>query len=301
MALDANAYKRAAASTDGVVPEVYDERVIEHLYNAEKLRPLADDVSSYLLGKAGKTITFFTETQFSASTLTEGTDTPISALDYANFDLTLAWFGDAKQISMETLSENFDFVWDRVRIGAAGALAENRDVQIMTELLNSTSDAIYPISTGTTRYTDANIIAGAGDMYEQAVKCKVEMAKDNLNMSYLVISPDQSYKLYNDAKFYTNSTSEMDVIKNGVIGKYLGFKVIESNNVQITDEGAADAIEVSNAIALSDKAFYYAQKLTPVMEFERETKRQRAWTFHYFEAFGVKIKRNEGVIVMKTA
>ena len=54
MALEANAYVRSSATSDGVVPNLYDEVAEKYLYEAEVLRPLCLDKSGMILNKPGK-------------------------------------------------------------------------------------------------------------------------------------------------------------------------------------------------------------------------------------------------------
>ena len=302
MALEANAYTVSDATTDKVIPSLYDEVAEKFLYETEVLRPLGADKSGMLLGKPGKSITVYKETQFSVSGLVEGISTQVSALDFANVELNVNWYGDAKQIGKENLSYAFDFVWGDIREGAAKALGENRDNVIMTELLNTTSLPIYPINTGTgAHYSDSDIPIAKGLSYKQIVEARTAMKKNKRVLQYVVVSPDQAGDLLNDEKFISSLYGAQGTAINGQLGKMAGATFIESNTVQTTDEGSGDLVTVYNAIALGPKAFLYAQKVSPVFEFDEETKRARSVTFHYYEAFGVKVFYNESIIVLKSS
>jgi len=304
MALEANAYERADASTDGVVPNLYDEIAEKYIYEAEKFRPLGIDKSAQLKSTPGKTLQVFKETQFTVSTLTEGTDTPVSALDFGSITLTLAWYGDAKQISLENLSETFDFVWDDIKLGASGALGTNRDNIIMTEWLTTTEDAVYPRNSSGVAYTSANIIAGLALSYSQLVETRTEMRKDRRKMNIIVVHPDQVKDLLNDEKFIDadyNGGQSMAVA--GALGKMAGATFIEHTAVQTTVEGTTGTgtCDVYQAIALGERAFIYAQKVDPVFELDREYNRKRGLTFHYYEAFGVANLHDESIRIIKSS
>ena len=302
MALEANAYTRTNAATDGVVPNLYDEVAEKYLYEAEVLRPLGIDKSGMILNKPGKSFQVFKETAFSVSQLTEGTDTPVSALDFDSITLTVNWYGDAKQISKENLSEVFDFVWDDIRYGAANALAVNRDNVIMSELLNTTSSAIYPISSGSTRYTSADITADATLTYEQITEAWRRMRLNHRMIKAVIVHPNQMKSLMNDDKFINEDYKAAGRIKGSIgrvmVGNPNGIAIIPHTSVQSVTE---NSVTVYQAIALGDRAFIYAQKVNPVFEFDDEYKRKRAITFHYYEAFGVKILHDEAVIPIKSA
>jgi hypothetical protein len=303
MALDGNAYTVATGVSEGTIPALYDEVAEKFIYEAEKLRPLGIDRSGMILGKPGKSFQVFKETEFEVGGLTEGVDTPVSALDFDSITLTVSWYGDAKQISKESLSYNFDFVWGDIREGASKALATNRDNQIMTELLNTTSSAIYPISSGVTRYTSGSMAATAVLTYEQLTKAWETMRISNRTLKAVIAYPSQLKSLMNDDKFIDTDYSSVGRI-NGSVGKLLvgdnpgGVDIMPHTAVQTTSE---NSVTTYNAIALGDRAFIYAQKVNPVFEFDEETKRSRSVTFHYYESFGVKNLHDASIIVLKSA
>lgn len=304
MSLETHAYKISDAGTDGVIPNLYDEIAEKYIYNAEILRPFGVDKSGMIKGRPGKTIQVFKETQFSVSSLTEGTDTPVTALDFGNVTLSIGWYGDAKQISLENLEVTFDFVWDDIKLGASGALAENRDSIIMTELLNTTTSASYPTSAAGTVYTSSTIIDGASISYAQIVEVKTSMRINKRKLSTMIVHPNQEADLLNDEKFISadyNSNQGMAV--NGMVGRMAGATFVVSNAVQSAVEGTSSTgtCDVYQAIALGERPFLYAQKVDPVFEFDREYNRKRGITFHYYEAFGAKILHDESVMIVKSS
>jgi len=303
MAIDTNAYDRATSTSKGTVPTLYDEIAEKFIYERELLRPLGVDKTGMILGKPGKSFQVFKETQFSAGKLTEGVDTPVSALDFNSLTLTVEWYGDAKQISKESLSENFDFVWGDIREGASNALGENRDNVIMTELLTTTSSDLYPISSGTTRYTSSTIAAAGVLTYEQMTEAWKQMRINRRSLQSIVVYPTQYKALMNDDKFVNADYARAGTL-NGEIGRVMvgdnprGVAIIPHTAVQSVTENSTT---VYVAVALGNKPFIYAQKINPVFEFDEETKRSRSVTFHYYEVFGVKIFYNESVIPLKSA
>lgn len=298
MANDANAYERAESTADVTTPNLYDAAAEKYMYEQERLRPLAIDKSAMILNKPGKQFYVYKETAFTVSALTEGTSTPITALDFNNVQLTVNWYGDAKQLSKEVVSEAFDFVVNDLNIGAAGAFATNRDTVIMTELLNTTTSAIYPTKSDGTKYTSSTIVSTAVLQYDQIVEARAyTRINAKLPIKTIIVHPNQEASLLKDDKFISADYSAGTAASTGIIGRIAGADVIESTAVQSVTE---NSVTVYVAIALADRAFMYAQKVNPVMEMDEETKRQRAITFHYYEAFGVKILYSERIVPLKS-
>lgn len=297
MPLNANAYKEATATADSTIPNLYDEVAEQYLYEREVLRPFGVDKSGMLLGKPGKSITVYKDTAFSVNQLSEGVDTPVTALDWDNVSLSVNWYGDAKQISKEALSYSFDFVWEDLRRQAAEALGENRDTVIMTELLTTTESAIYPRNSSNVAYTSSTIAADAELSYEQLAEVRAEMRKDKRSMLTVIVAPDQEKSLLNDNKFISADYSERGAAGTGVLGRMLGATFYAHNAVQSATENSQT---VYQAIALGERPFLYAQKVSPVFEFDEETKRSRSITFHYYEAFGVANLHDESIRIVKS-
>ena len=110
MAVEANAYLRPDATADGVVPNLYDEQAEKYLYEAEALRFLAIEKSAMIQGRPGKTLQVFKETQFTVGELTEGVDTPVSALDFDSVTVgILPQLFDHSGGSSHTITFNLSF------------------------------------------------------------------------------------------------------------------------------------------------------------------------------------------------
>lgn len=300
MALPADARGRSDATSENTVPNVYNEQSEQFLYEANQLQRMAWDQSARLLGKPGKTLELYKETEFSVGALTEGTDTPISALTFDNEQLTVGWYGDAKMISKETLSEEFEFVFnDSLNRGAAGAMGVNRDNQILLEWENTSTGVIYPINSGATRYDDSDVASDAGFDYEVVSEATRVMRLANRKPRWIVIHPNQEKSVKNLDSFQRADYYDAMVIKNGIIGTIDGAEVVVHANVQ--SSVATSGTTVYHAFAIAERSFVYAQKVAPVMEFDEETKRSRTITFHYYEAFGVKNLTDAGIVPIYTA
>jgi len=301
MALPANARGRADAVTENTTPNVYNDKSYAYMYEKVKLLGILDDQSSRLLNKPGNSIDLYKETQWTVNPLVEGTDTPISPLVFDNEQLVLQWYGDSKMISLETLSEEFEFVFDRhLNRSASFALGENKDIQTLVEWANTTTPAIYPLNGSGVRLTSVTTPDGPTGSFqdEQASEARKQIIKAGRDTEdrYLIISPEQEKALRDLPKFQSNENYPATILIKGVIGVLHGFIVIVHRNVQTFAGTHVDTPTLYQAFAVTKDCSVYAQKVNPVYEFDRETKRARTLTFLYHEAFGIKNLYDECII-----
>lgn len=299
MAVDANAYKVANGTADGAIPLLYGTEVIAQLYAAQKLVGLGKDISHMFSG-AGLTQQIPTdETHWAVNALTEGTDTPISALDYDKKTITFNWYGDAKEFTIESEAVVLPYVLADFRGKAAKALGENRDNVIISELANTSTSAIYPYVVTNGEITDTkedSTNVSETFQYEQLVGASTQMEEALLEMKAALIPPRFKMSMLRDSRFINNENYNKDVMEKGSMKTVTGVEIIFHTNL-------STVVENSNTVgigyALMDKPFFYAQKKQPVFELDRVNILKRSWTFHYYEAFGVKNVRDAGIIPLK--
>jgi len=293
MAVDANAYLSTDAATDNAIPLIYgeDAQLLKVLFESEIMRPYLDDISPLVSG-AGHTFQIpIEDTIWAVSALTEGTATPVSALDFSSKNLTITWYGDAKQWTLELAASAFPYVLGRMRENAVAALGENRDNVIITELMTTTSTAIDP-TTWATAWDSADIF-----QVEQVQKAGAEMRVNKLKLANVFYHPYQKLALKEDVRILSNENYNKDVLERGSLVMVDGTQLIEHGSIQ---SSTIDTQTVYVALACMEKPAFYAQKVAPMFEMDRINILDRAWTFHYFEAFGAKLKRNEGVIPLRS-
>jgi len=297
MAVDANAYKVASGTADGAIPLLYGTEVIEQLYEAQKLVGLGKDISHMFSG-AGLTQQIPTdETHWAVAALTEGTDTPISALDFDKMTITFAWYGDAKEFTIEAEAVVLPYVLADFRGKAAKAIGENRDNVIITELGNTSTSAIYPFKAdGVTKFTSADIDSTAVFQYEQIVSAETQMIEAKLALKSCVVPARFRMAMLKDERFLSNDNFNKDVMEKAQIKTVAGTEIILHNSLPTVTE---NSVSVGIGYALMAKPFFYAQKKQPVFELDRINILKRSWTFHYYEAMGVKNIRDAGIIPMK--
>ncbi len=298
MTFEENSFTRTSATTDDLIPNLYDERAEKYLYDKDVLRQLCIDKSGMILGKAGNSFNVYKETEFSVSELTETVDTPISELDFDKVQLTINWYGGAVKMTKESLSESFSFVLDDLQFGASGAMGENRNYVIMSEFLNTSTSALYPYDDSGDKYTSSTIESTAVLQEKQVVDAQVELLKKNRTLRYLIIHPKQFGDLSKDTALGDNTKYPQNVRLRGELPVLRGAQIIVHNSVQSTTE---NSVTVYQAIALADRATIYAQKVSPVMEFDEEYKRQRGLVFHFYEAFGAKNLNDDAIYILKSA
>jgi len=296
MAVDANAYQTTAANTAGAVPLIYGQNVIRKLYENDIMRGYMEDVS-VLLGAGNTWQVPIENSVFAMGTLTEGTATPISTLAFGKKDLTVVWYGDAKQWTIELDANAFSYVLNNNRENAAAAIGENRDNKIIAELTTSTSSAIYPFKADGSKYTSADVAADSFMSYEQIESTRVTMRLNKLSLKNIFVHPTQASSLRRDIRIVNNTNYNANVMERGELKTVSGIQLIEHPSITSVTENTET---VYIALACMDKPAFYATKKQPVFELSRRDILDRAWTFHYFEAFGVLNKRNEGIIPVKS-
>ena len=304
MALEANAYLTTDAVADNIIPELYNEELQQWQYEQEALRNLGADVTSRILSRAGNNLNIYKGTEFQVGALTQGTDTPISELDFDTVVLTVNEYGDAKQIPLDTIEDSFEFLVGDLAYGAANAIAVNNDNVIMTELQNTTEDEVYPLNTGTRR-TSANIAATDKFDKEQVTEARRRMRINNRFLKYLVIHPNQYKAILDDSDFISKENYPTGILVSASVGTLFGAQVVEHNSVTSVTENTNVTVYIAMAIgedrAGRQKSFCYGYKRMPVMEWDREFNRKRALTFHYHYRFGAQIVWDEGIIPIKSA
>jgi len=296
--VDANAYLISDAVSESATPIIYGEEDVlrEKLFTAQKLPQRMDDISGMAKG-AGNKIQLPEElSTWAVSTLTEGTATPISALQFGADNLLFVWYGDAKQWTLEAQSVVYPYVLSRMRGNALKAFGENRDDIIIGELLNTTSTAKYPVNGGT-EATSATIDSDDTFQYKQVARARRQMEINNLDLAFVIVHPTQALSIDTDDNITDNTKYNVGMIEHGVMKDIYGTEIISHSSIQSVTE---NSVTVYQALACMEKPAFYASKVAPSMDMFKENPRERAWTFHYFEAFGVKLKRDNGIIPLKS-
>lgn len=296
MAYDANKLVSSVAKTGGAVPLIYGQAVEKALYDAEQLKFLDNDITSLAQGAGDSIQVPIESSRFSVSALTEGTITPVSSRSLNKKTMTFAWYGDAKQWTVESDAVMFKYVLGRDKEQAGSAIGENRDIQRLTAMATTSSDAIYPYATSTTHYTSANIVATAVLSYEQITAAQTTMVMNRLKMGYVIASPMCLHSLKADTRVLNNNNYNKDVMEKGILKTLTGIQIVPHNAVASVTENS-QTVYVNYAVVA--KPIYFAMKASPVYEIFKENPRERLWTFLYYESIGVLKGRDSGIIPLK--
>ena len=294
MPVSSNAYMTSAASYEYVSPIIWSAESEKWIYENSVFQGLAMRDNRYL-NSPGRQGNYTLNNQFSMGKLTEGVDIPVSPLSFNQVTIMFFGYGDAKQVSKEALVQSFDYVLNDIRDGFAGAIQENRESVIVTELMTTTSTGIYANGKNS-----SNILATDTFNTDMIADVKTAMKKTQARKcDAIVIHPDQENAVLKLANFINASQyGSSRVIKSGEIGEYLGIKIMVSNHVTSATE---NSVTVYKAIAFGRRPFIYAPKRLPEFAFEEETKRSRAITASVWEMFGVTLLRDDSVVIMTSA
>lgn len=291
MTLDANKFSTGNTSHAYVAPTLWSNAIEKQVYEAEIMRPLGVTDTRALNG-AGKQINIAKGNAFTVSALTDGTITPVSALTYDQVTVTFVEYGDAKQVTMKELMEAFQETMDDMIYSAGKALAVKRDLVIITALVAGATATLYADGVVATTIT-------AGNTFDTDFLADIFTAGRllNYNKKYLVIHPNCEKSLVKLSSFmFANQYGSTEPRMNGELGTYLGMKIFANTQIPSATE---NSVTVYKNLALGERPFVFAQKMQPKLEFERESNRDRAITFHYWEVYGVSVLNAESVHVCK--
>lgn len=300
MAVDSNAVDITQLTSESTIPALYDERMIKALYDNEVIRPLAMDKSDMLSG-AGHTFNVYTRSRFSVPTsaLSDGATIAITGVTHSATAVTINYYGDAHQMTDQSLDQGFDFVFRDWSEDAVAAMGELRDYIGMAVLVAQAGSTLYPFKSDGSFYTSSDVDADAKLQYEQILRIRDKMRKARHKMAYAVIDTRQESQLLEDSRFTSMDYVTNPAVPNGTVARGLGCNFIVSNAVTTSTE---NSLTVANAIFLSDKkdAFVYAEKVAPRFRFGRAAANELFQTWAYYLAFGFKVVDSNGVVIGKS-
>ncbi len=294
MAISTNHFNTGTTSAGYINPIIWSPTSEQYIYENAVFQKLGI-TDPRQLNKPGKQYNYQFAGSSSLGALTEGVAIPVSAITYTQVTVTFNSYGDAKQVSSDELNEGLTYILSDIKAGALGAMIENRDSTIVTELLNTTSTGVYPgtATSSTISSTDIfniDMIAKVETMMEQSQAKKCDA---------IVIHPMQKYSIITSDGFTKASEYGGGAkVSSGLLGDYYGVRMYVSNHITTATENSTT---VYKAIALGRKPFVFMPKKNFVFNFEEETKRERTLTCSYWEKYGVKILRNPSVIIMTSA
>lgn len=166
---------------------------------------------------------------------------------------------------------------------AAYALADATEKIILTAIDTDATNKLLPAAA----LDETNV-------YKEIVKMKVAMDKANVPSQgrWLVVSPDTHALLLQDQRFVaTGGTMAEETLRNGFIGRILGFDVYLSNNISTLTNGNA-------AIAGVNMAVTFAEQIVETEAYRME--KRFADSVKGLNIFGVKVIYPECLVCLKS-
>jgi N4-gp56 family major capsid protein len=310
MAIDGNAYLYNNVDADGqsnITPELWAEQIYTRAFKASLLPGLMGlgivRQDNTILGRSGNKFTLPKMDLLSASDLTEGTPTPVSALNFDGVEVTTRERGIATQMSTRAVDVSVSSFEQTIVANMSGALAEKLNSDLIAELGTTATSAIYPIKTGSTRYVTGDIVATASLTLEQINEADTQMvAALNKRAVAVVIHPRQEKALRDDDQFiYASQYGDASVLRTGEIGRLYGMTIFVSNHVESALENTD--VTVYKALVLGEQACVYAPKRPTVFMAGPldAANLDRAVTLHSWTDYGFANFEEAAIIPIKSA
>jgi len=285
----------------------WDENLRKHIYDAEMFR-FIQGANGRVLGRTDtryldapvKQGNIQIEGGWSVSSLTEGTETPVSAYSATQVSVTFSEYGDAKQFTEEQLVRQLRGVEGNLVYNALGALGENRDDTIITELMTS-SNSYY--ASGNDHDSDDVVVGDvllAKDV--KAVAATMAASGQSNGMGALVVHPKVAFDLFDDDELNLatgNIMTSDKIAMDGYLTSYAGVRIYQHRGIQTATENSITVYK--NLVLGNNEPFVFAPKRLPDMQFDNEYVRARVMTFHYWEMFGVQIVQEDSTYVLTSS
>jgi N4-gp56 family major capsid protein len=298
MANDANVFKNSLTAAGYVTPEEWSREIEQVAREKSIFRQLSGSIIVMdRVGVPGNTEHIQKNVALSAADITDGNSVAIEAVSFTQIDVTAAQFGKGVQITLKQLRDQLPTVRADVILNLGTALNEAEETKIITELLTTSSAAVYPNGKVT------GDIA-ATDVFEKdlVIDGKTAMRVDKRKGMFLVVHPNQYGDLSKESTFIDASQLGGDrVTKEGLIGRFYGLDVYESTNITTTSEGVGSAVTVYNALLLGERAMVIMDKKNPTLEFNRNLIQDLSVTFIAYQDAGYQLLNDESVRVLKSA
>lgn len=299
---DANAYDLTQLGTEDGIPMLYDRQRIEALYDVEVVRPAATDKSGRLSGEGNK-FNVYTRERFStpSTPLADGATIDITGVTHTPTEITINYYGDAKQMNEQALDSGFEFFFSDFSTDAVEALGELRNAIGMTELTSNASETVYPKTDAGVYYDNITVDGNAIMTYEQVLDIATKLKRNrHTRGAYGFVAPEQMAQLLLDSRVVSIDYMNTKNAINGTVGRLHGVDFIETNAIPTATENTS--YEVASAVFLSKKpdTFIFAEKKAPVIRVGRDSVRDLFINWSYHTAFGFKVVDSNGVIVGKS-
>lgn len=266
------------------IPKVWSARLLAHLDKSHIVAGLVNRDYEGEIKQFGDTVSINSIGNITIKDYTENSDIDapeelsasektlvIDKQKYFNFQIDDV---DAAQVRSELMDEAMQ--------RAAYSLADETEKIILKEMDTNATHKIVP----TASLSETNI-------YKEIVGVKVKMDKANVPTigRYLIVSPEVHAFLLQDSRFTgTGGANAEEQLRNGFIGKVLGFDVFLSNNVSTLTNGNGAVAFVSSAVA-------FAEQIVKTEAYRLE--KRFADAVKGLNVFGVKVIQPDAVVCLK--
>lgn len=265
------------------IPKVWSARLLEHLDKAHVVANLVNRDYEGEISAYGDTVSI---NQIGAITVKDyTTNTDIDAPEDLSTTETVLNIDKQKyfnfQIDDVDKAQARTSLMDVAMQRAAYALADATEMEIL-KAMDSEGTKLTPSK----NLDETNV-------YKEIINVKVAMDKENVPTTgrYLIVSPETHAFLLQDDRFVgTGGTMAEDNLRNGFVGRVLGFDVYLSNNIASLTNG-------NGAIASVSMSTTFAEQIVETEAYRME--KRFSDSVKGLNVFGVKVTQPKAVICLK--
>lgn len=267
------------------IPQLWSGALLAHLDKAHVVANLVNRNYEGMIRQAGDTVIINQLGDITVKDYVENTDVEAPE-DLSTTKKTLTidkqkYFNF--QIDDVEKAQGAGNLMDAAMQRAAYALADETEKIILTAIDTDAANKLAPVAA----LDETNI-------YKELVKVKVAMDKKNVPSQgrWLVVSPDTHALLLQDTRFVaTGGSMAEETLRNGFIGRVLGFDVYLSNNLSTLTNGNA-------AIAGVNMAVTFAEQIVETEAYRMEKRFSDA--VKGLNVFGVKVIYPDCLVCLKS-
>jgi len=297
MAIDTNIVKTTVSGMSNVIPKPLVNELIKDLreasvYNALSALGIFKDYSGRW-SAGGKTIDIPTQADITvASAVAEASLSPIVGTTAGNIQIVVGGVANAIQFTAESEQDVLNVFNDSYREQLINSMSVKLSQDVITEL-NTTTNVQYALKSDKTAYTSSDIDADARLSFYTVLRTKRHMSR--AKPKALLVHPACAESLIAEGRMTENSIS-LDIIRSGVIGRYLGMFVIENDFVNSVSENSVD---VYQNFMLAENAVAFAWKQPLSIDMQKDEITQRTFTLHTFMRYGMELRKVDLVYKIK--
>ena len=267
------------------IPQLWSGALLAHLDKAHVVANLVNRNYEGMIRQAGDTVIINQLGDITVKDYVENTDVEAPE-DLSTTKKTLTidkqkYFNF--QIDDVEKAQGAGNLMDAAMQRAAYALADETEKIILTAIDTDAANKLAPV-----------VALDETNIYKELVKVKVAMDKKNVPSQgrWLVVSPDTHALLLQDTRFVaTGGSMAEETLRNGFIGRVLGFAVYLSNNLSTLTNGNA-------AIAGVNMAVTFAEQIVETEAYRMEKRFSDA--VKGLNVFGVKVIYPDCLVCLKS-